>query len=62
MAEPEEDPRKAEISERVESLISQRSEARQAQDWQKADSIRDELANMGVVVTDTLEGPIWDLI
>ena len=62
LAEPEEDPRKAEISERVESLISQRSEARQAQDWQKADSIRDELANMGVIVTDTPEGPIWDLI
>ena len=62
LAEPEEDPRKAQIADKVEELIEQRSIARSSKDWAKADAIRDELAQMGVVVTDTAEGPIWDLV
>ena len=62
LAEPEEDPRKAQIADKVEELIEQRSIARSSKDWAKADAIREELALMGVVVTDTAEGPIWDLV
>ena len=62
LAEPEEDPRRAEIAEKVENLISQRSDARAAKDWDLADSIRDQLNELGVVVTDTQDGPVWDLI
>ena len=62
LAEPEEDPRRAEIAEQVETLISQRSDARAAKDWDLADSIRDQLNELGVVVTDTQDGPVWDLI
>jgi len=62
LAEPEEDPRRAEIAEQVEQLISRRSSARTAKDWPAADAIREELTALGVVVTDTSEGPIWDLI
>ena len=58
---PERENRKMEISSHVEELLVRRAEARQAKDWSAADSIRDELNEMGVVVTDTAEGPKWDL-
>jgi len=61
LAEPEEDPRKAEIADQVESLLVQRAEARNNKDWPLADSIRDQLSDLGVVVTDTASGPEWDL-
>ena len=62
LAEPEDDPRRAELAEQVESLLTKRAQARAAKDWPAADAIRDELASLGVVVTDTAEGPIWDLV
>tara|TARA_B110001452_G_scaffold267380_1_gene277060 strand:- start:2894 stop:3403 length:510 start_codon:yes stop_codon:yes gene_type:complete len=62
LAEPEEDPRRAEIADRVEELIHKRTDARSSKDWAAADSIRDELTSLGVTVTDTSEGPIWDLV
>ena len=58
---PEIANRKSEISSHVEELLVRRAEAREAKDWDAADSIRDELNKMGVVVTDTAEGPKWDL-
>ena len=61
LAEPEEDPRKSEIANQVEELIARRTKARSEKDWDAADSIRDELSSLGVVVKDTPEGPIWDL-
>ena len=61
LAEPEEDPRKTEIADQVESLLVQRAEARNNKDWPLADSIRDQLSDLGVVVTDTASGPEWDL-
>jgi cysteinyl-tRNA synthetase len=61
LAEPEDDPRKAEIADQVEALLTQRAEARAAKAWDVADRIRDELQELGVVVTDTASGPEWDL-
>ena len=61
LAEPEEDPRKAEIADQVDALLVQRSEARAAKNWELADTIRDQLNDLGVVVTDTATGPEWDL-
>jgi cysteinyl-tRNA synthetase len=61
LAEPEEDPRKLEIADEVDALLLARTEARADKDWAKADEIRDTLQQMGVVVTDTAEGPTWDL-
>ena len=54
--------RKDQISEKVEELLLQRSQARAEKNWSEADRIRDELNEMGVTVKDTPEGPIWDLI
>jgi cysteinyl-tRNA synthetase len=61
LAEPEEDPRKAQIAEQVEALLLERTEARATKDWPRADEIRDTLNEMGVVVVDTANGPTWDL-
>jgi cysteinyl-tRNA synthetase len=62
LAEEEEDPRRAEITEKVEQLLVKRAEVRTAKDWAAADAIRDELTTMGVVVTDTSAGPTWDIL
>ncbi len=62
LAEAEEDPRRAEIAEKVEELLVKRAEVRAAKDWPAADAIRDELAAMDVVVTDTADGPTWDIL
>ena len=61
LLEPEEDPRKAEIAPRVEELLIKRATARENKDWNQADQIRDELNSMGVIVTDSADGPTWDL-
>jgi cysteinyl-tRNA synthetase len=42
-------------------LLSERSTARANKDWPRADEIRDQLNALGVVVTDTADGPVWDL-
>ena len=53
--------RKEEISEKVEKLLLQRTQARVEKNWSEADKIRDELTEMGVTVKDTSNGPVWDL-
>lgn len=45
--------------EEIEALIKERTEARNAKDWAKADEIRDKLAAMGVVLKDTPAGVQW---
>lgn len=42
----------------VEQLISQRSDARKAKDWQEADRIRDQLKALGVVLDDHADGTV----
>jgi cysteinyl-tRNA synthetase len=46
---------------RVEDLVRQRNEARDAKDWARADALRDELDALGVTVRDGSEGTIWGL-
>jgi len=53
--------RKNEISAEVEELLIQRTQARTDKNWEQADQIRDQLSEMGVVVKDTPDGPVWDL-
>ena len=62
LLEPEEDPRKEQIAPQVEALLLERSQARDSKDWARADQIRDQLTEMGVVVVDSADGPTWDLI
>jgi cysteinyl-tRNA synthetase len=45
----------------IEQLVADRTQARQSRDWSRADQIRVELDELGVTVTDTPEGPTWQL-
>ncbi len=43
-------------------LLKQREEARRKGDWQRADSIRNELRKLGIAVYDTPRGTQWEWI
>jgi len=43
----------------VNALIQKREQARADKDWQAADAARAELAEKGIIVIDTVNGPIW---
>lgn len=47
--------------EEIEKQISERTEAKKNKDFEKADSIRDNLDKRGILLKDTREGTIWDL-
>ena len=44
----------------VEALVGQRSAARAERRWADADRLRDKLLALGVQVTDTPDGPVWE--
>ena len=50
------------ISEDVLSLISAREEVRKEKDYTKSDEIRDKLAEKGITVKDTPDGPVWQYL
>ena len=43
----------------IEELIKERQDARKAKNFQRADEIRAQLDNMGIVLEDTREGVKW---
>jgi cysteinyl-tRNA synthetase len=45
----------------VSALLTQRTQARERKDWAAADAIRDQLAAIGLKVTDTADGPRWSI-
>ena len=47
------------LDEEVESLIAERQEARKAKNFQRADEIRNELLEKGIILEDTREGVKW---
>jgi cysteinyl-tRNA synthetase len=47
---------------RVEALLQERSAARAARDFQRADAIRSELAAMGVAIEDNAQGTRWSVV
>ena len=47
------------LDEEVEELIRKRTAARDAKDFAESDRIRDELAERGILLEDTPDGPIW---
>jgi len=49
----------SEEDENIEALITARQTARKNKDFAESDRIRDELANMGIVLEDTREGVRW---
>jgi cysteinyl-tRNA synthetase len=49
----------AELPAHATGLLGERAEARARKDWAASDQLRDELAGLGVSVTDTPEGQVW---
>lgn len=43
----------------IESLIAERQEARKAKNFARADEIRKELLDKGILLEDTREGVKW---
>ncbi len=46
--------------EQIEKLIAERVQAKKDKNYQLADSIRDQLGEMGIVLTDTANGTTWE--
>ena len=44
----------------IESLLSQRNQARSEKNWQKADEIRDLLLELGIELKDSVTGTSWN--
>ncbi|MBE6949458.1 MAG: cysteine--tRNA ligase [Ruminococcaceae bacterium] len=47
------------LEKEVEALIQARSDAKKAKNWAEADRIRDQLKEMGIIITDTPQGVKW---
>ena len=44
---------------KIEALIKQRNDARSSKDWALADSARDQLNELGIVLEDGPQGTTW---
>lgn len=53
------DRKKEILDEDIETLITERQEARKAKNFARADEIRDELLAQGIILEDTREGVKW---
>ena len=47
------------LDEQVEALIAERQAARKEKNFARADEIRNQLTEMGIVLEDTREGVKW---
>ena len=50
---------KKDVGAEIKDRIEERDRAREQKDYAKADKIRDELAELGIIVNDTLTGSEW---
>ena len=51
-----------EFKDKVDSLIEDRSNAKQKRDFELADKIRSELIELGVEINDSPEGTTWKVV
>jgi len=45
----------------IEKLVEERNQARKTKNWKKADQIRIQLSDMGVILEDRPEGTVWKI-
>ena len=45
--------------EEILKLIEERRVAREEKNWKKADQVREELSNQGILLKDTPQGTTW---
>jgi len=53
--------KKDKLSDGIQKLVDEREEARKKKDWKKADEIRSQLKEMGVMLEDTPDGIKWKI-
>ncbi|MEY3090888.1 MAG: hypothetical protein RL113_1204, partial [Pseudomonadota bacterium] len=44
----------------IESLIHERTQAKQAKDFSRSDALRDQLSGLGISIMDTADGTLWE--
>ena len=49
------------LSDEAAALIEEREEARRMKQWNRADELREQIAEMGYTVTDTPDGTHWEV-
>src|SRR4030067_31165 len=49
------------LPKEAQDLIAKREEARKSKDWKTADTLRQQLKSMGVVIEDTQQGVRWKI-
>jgi cysteinyl-tRNA synthetase len=47
------------LAPEIDRLIKDREKARKNKDWERADTVRNELARKGFKIVDTPKGPVW---
>ena len=50
------------VEKEVEEIIRNREEARKTGNWDTADSLRKRLLEMGIEVSDTKQGTVWNRV
>jgi cysteinyl-tRNA synthetase len=45
----------------IEKMIEERNAARKAKEWKRADQIRNQLADMDVILEDRPDGTVWKI-
>ncbi len=48
-------------SEMIDKMINERTEARKAKNWARADQIRKQLSEMNIIIEDRPEGTVWKI-
>ncbi len=48
------------LKEKIEILLTERTEAKKEKNFERSDAIRDELIAMGISIMDTPEGTVWE--
>jgi cysteinyl-tRNA synthetase len=45
----------------IDQMITERNQARKEKNWEKADQIRNQLADMNIILEDRADGTIWKI-
>jgi len=48
------------LKEKIETLLAERTEAKKEKNFERSDTIRDELIAMGISIMDTADGTMWE--
>jgi cysteinyl-tRNA synthetase len=54
--------KRQDIGDQEKKLIAERESARKSQNWELSDRYRQQLADVGIVLNDTPQGPVWSRV